>query len=101
MRCRPGFPARSASSRSRTPRSCSSRKVIAITEVQRMESDLITRQDLFCFHVDGFASDRAVLGSLKWTGLRPMFTDKFERRGVELPASLGAQAPHHAARGVV
>jgi pilus assembly protein CpaF len=79
-----------------------SRKVIAITEVQRMEADVITLQDLFRFNVDGFASDRSVLGALKWTGLRPTFTDKFEKRGVELPSSVfGAQAPHLAGRGVV
>jgi pilus assembly protein CpaF len=82
-----------------------SRKVIAITEVQRMESDVITLQDLFRFHVDGFGSDRSVLGALKGTGLRPTFTDKFEKRGVELPANLfGPQATHAshvAARGAV
>ncbi|MDX6642195.1 MAG: pilus assembly protein CpaF [Solirubrobacteraceae bacterium] len=82
-----------------------SRKVIAITEVQRMESDVITLQDLFRFHVDGFGSDRSVMGALKGTGLRPTFTDKFEKRGVELPASLfgpqATQASQVAARGAV
>jgi pilus assembly protein CpaF len=63
-----------------------SRKVTAITEVQRMESDVITLQDLFTFQVDGIASDRKVLGSLAPTGLRPGFFDKFEKRGVTLPS---------------
>jgi pilus assembly protein CpaF len=67
-----------------------SRRVVAITEVQRMESDVITLQDLFTFHVDGVASNRArtVVGSLTETGLRPTFLHKFERRGIELPAAL-------------
>jgi pilus assembly protein CpaF len=79
------------------------RKVIAITEVQRMESDVITLQDLFRFHVDSVASNRSVVGSLTGTGLRPTFVEKFEKRGVELPAggfgSPPQQAPHSIARG--
>jgi pilus assembly protein CpaF len=71
-----------------------SRRVVAITEVQRMEADVITLQDLFTFHVDGVASNhaRTVVGSLTPTGLRPTFLDKFERRGIELPAAL-SRAP--------
>jgi pilus assembly protein CpaF len=65
-----------------------SRKVVAITEVQRMESDMITLQDLFSFQVDGVDSNRKVRGRLLNTGLRPSFTDKFEKHGVELPAWL-------------
>jgi pilus assembly protein CpaF len=66
-----------------------SRRVTAITEVQRMESDVITLQDLYEFKVDHVASDRTVHGALRPSGLRPTFTGKFERRGIELPASMG------------
>jgi pilus assembly protein CpaF len=65
-----------------------SRKVVAITEVQRMESDVITMQDLFTFEVEGMTPDRRVLGQLKSTGLRPGFLDKFEKRAVSLPTWL-------------
>ncbi len=41
-----------------------SRKVMAITEVQRMESDVITLQELFRFQVDSVASNRTVVGEL-------------------------------------
>jgi pilus assembly protein CpaF len=63
------------------------RRVVAITEVQRMEGDMITLQDLFTFHVEGITPDRqrSVVGSLTPTGLRPTFIDKFERRGVPVP----------------
>jgi pilus assembly protein CpaF len=64
------------------------RKVMAITEVQRMESDVITLQELFGFQFDAVGSNRAVVGSLTSTGLRPTFLDKFEKRGVKLPAWL-------------
>ena len=65
-----------------------SRRVTAITEVQRMESEVITMQDIFEFKVDEVTSDRVVVGSLRTTGLRPAFLHKFEKRGVALPVSL-------------
>ncbi|MDP8956140.1 MAG: CpaF family protein [Actinomycetota bacterium] len=64
------------------------RRVTAITEVQRMESDVITLQDLFEYKVDRVTDDRVVVGSLRATGLRPTFLHKFEKRGVQLPISL-------------
>ncbi len=66
------------------------RKAMAITEVQRMESDVITLQELYRFQVDAVASDRAVVGELVGTGLRPGFLEKFEKRGVSLPSWLAA-----------
>jgi pilus assembly protein CpaF len=65
-----------------------SRRVTAITEVQRMESDVITLQDIFEFKVERVTPDRIVVGSLMPTGLRPSFLHKFEKRGVVLPVSL-------------
>ncbi len=65
-----------------------SRRVTSITEVQRMEGDVITLQELFEFKVDQVTSDRVVVGSLRSTGLRPTFLHKFEKRGIALPASL-------------
>jgi pilus assembly protein CpaF len=65
-----------------------SRRVTAITEVQRMESDVITLQDLFEFKVERVTPDRVVIGSLQATGLRPTFLHKFEKHGVTLPVSL-------------
>jgi pilus assembly protein CpaF len=65
-----------------------SRRVTSITEVGRMESEVITLSELFKFTVDGVQPDRTVVGALRPTGLRPSFLDKFERRGVGVPASM-------------
>jgi pilus assembly protein CpaF len=65
-----------------------SRRVTSITEVQRMESDVITLQELFEFKVQEITTDRVVVGSLRSTGLRPTFLSKFERHGIDLPVSL-------------
>jgi pilus assembly protein CpaF len=65
-----------------------SRKVTAITEVQRMEADVITLQDIFKFQVDEIGPDGAISGGLRSTGLRLASLGKFERRGVTLPVGL-------------
>jgi pilus assembly protein CpaF len=62
-----------------------SRRVTAITEVQRMESDVITLQSLYQFEVNEVHGDRTVVGKLSPTGLRPTFLHKFERHGIALP----------------
>jgi pilus assembly protein CpaF len=69
------------------------RKVVAITEVQRMESDTITLQDLYTFDVDSVTSTNQIVGTLKATGLRPGFLDKFDRRGIEVPGWMARPAP--------
>ena len=65
-----------------------SRRVTAIAEVQRMESDVITMQDLFRFNIDEVTADGTIVGGLRSTGLRPTFLSKFEKRGIALPLSL-------------
>jgi pilus assembly protein CpaF len=65
-----------------------SRRVTSITEVGRMESEVITLSELFKFQVAEVLADRTVVGSLRATGLRPTFLDKFERHGISLPTQL-------------
>jgi len=65
-----------------------SRRVTAITEVQRMESDVVTLQNIFEFKIDSIAPDRTISGQLRGTGLRPIFLQKFEKHGIDLAADL-------------
>jgi pilus assembly protein CpaF len=74
------------------------RHVTAITEVQRMEGDAVTLQNLFEFHVDHVAADHTVVGDLRPTGLRPSFGPKFARHGLELPPDAFG-TPHTAMYG--
>jgi pilus assembly protein CpaF len=69
------------------------RRVVAVTEVQRMESDVITLQELYTFKIEEVLSDRTVVGALQPTGLRPGFLFKFEKHGVELPQNLFGATP--------
>src|SRR6185503_19918335 len=54
-----------------------SRRVVAVTEVLRMESDVIQLQDIFEFEIEAVAPDRTITGGLKATGLRPVFLAQF------------------------
>src|SRR5206468_8025858 len=69
------------------------RRVTAVTEVQRMESDVITLQDIYEFKIESVAPDRTITGRLQATGLRPIFQHKFERHGIQLPADIFGGLP--------
>lgn len=59
------------------------RRITHITEVERMEGDVITLQDIFLFDQNaGFDADGKSLGSLKATGLRPKFLEKMAHANV-------------------
>ena len=64
------------------------RKVTQVTEVQRMESEMITLQDLYTFEIEDVLPDRTVVGALHPTGLRPSTIGKFRKHGIDLPARL-------------
>ena len=69
-----------------------SRRVTNVTEVLRMESDVITLQDIFVAkppEEDAANAGRsmALLSPLSCTGLKPHFLDKMAASGVSLPPS--------------
>jgi pilus assembly protein CpaF len=61
-----------------------SRKVTSIAEVQRMEGEIITMQELFTYKVESITGARSVVGGLRPTGLRPTFNEKLDRKGIKL-----------------
>jgi len=68
-----------------------SRRITSLTEVERMEGDIITLQDIFVFdHSAGFDSDGKSQGFLRGTGLRPKFLDKMEHSNVHVDPMLFA-----------
>ena len=70
-----------------------SRRVTAVTEVQRMESEVITLQEIFTFKIEKILGDRTVIGHMEPTGLRPTFLYKFDKRGISLPNDLFGAPP--------
>jgi pilus assembly protein CpaF len=67
------------------------RKVISISEIVGMEGDVITMQEIFLFDRRGMAEDGTVLGQFRPTGIRPRFSDRLERYGVNLSSVIFAQ----------
>ncbi len=64
------------------------RKVVKVTEVTGMESDVITLQDLYVFRQDGLDEHGRVLGKHVPTGIVPTFLDKLKARGAVIPISV-------------
>ena len=64
-----------------------SRRVVAVTEIQGMEGDVITTADIFKFEQSGFENNK-VIGRLRPTGIRPKFMQKIEEAGIHLPPSI-------------
>jgi pilus assembly protein CpaF len=60
------------------------RKVVRVTEVPRMEGDIVTLSDIFKFDQTGISPEGKVLGKMEPTGLRPVFTPRLEATGHKL-----------------
>ena len=60
------------------------RKITHLTEVSGMEGEVVTMSDIFKFEQTGVGPDGKVLGQLKATGLRPMFSPRLEVVGYKL-----------------
>lgn len=62
-----------------------SRKLTHLTEVQGMEGDVITLQDIFIFDQTGKDENGKIIGRFKATGIRPKFLEKLSSNGINLP----------------
>jgi pilus assembly protein CpaF len=61
-----------------------SRKVTAITEVVGMEGDVVVLTDIFKFEQTGIGEHGKILGELRATGIRPIFSPRLEAAGFKL-----------------
>jgi pilus assembly protein CpaF len=67
------------------------RKVTAVTEVAGMEGDTVVLTDVFKFEQTGVAEGGKIIGDLKPTGIRPIFSPRLEAAGLKLgPEVFGA-----------
>ncbi len=65
------------------------RRVTHVTEVEGMEGEIITLQDIFLFDFGMGVDEEGVFkGRLKATGIRPTFSQDLENQGIRLPADL-------------
>ncbi len=64
------------------------RKTVRITEVVGMESDVVTLTDIYSFERKGIGEGGKILGDLKPTGIRPMFSPRLAAAGFKLGAEI-------------
>ena len=68
-----------------------SRKVTYVSEVAGMEGDTIVLTDVFKFEQTSISQDGKVIGELKATGIRPLFSPRLDAAGFKLgPEVFGA-----------
>ncbi|HVP20234.1 MAG TPA: CpaF family protein, partial [Anaerolineaceae bacterium] len=60
------------------------RKITNITEVSGMEGEVVTMSDIFKFEQTGVTPEGKILGNMRPTGLRPLFTPRLEVVGYKL-----------------
>jgi pilus assembly protein CpaF len=65
-----------------------SRRVMNITEVTGMETDIVTMQDIFVFEKLGLSHGGKVMGRFAATGILPKFNEKLIAAGIQLPVDL-------------
>ncbi|MCJ7691102.1 MAG: CpaF family protein [Clostridiaceae bacterium] len=65
-----------------------SRRITHITEVQGMEGEVITLQDIFKFEQKGLDNKGKIKGEYVFTGVMPKFLEKFKERGINIPAGI-------------
>jgi len=66
-----------------------SRKVMSITEVQGMQGDVVTLQEIFRYKETGFDRKTGkITGSFQVCGVVPKFVETFEKKGIKIPRSI-------------
>jgi pilus assembly protein CpaF len=65
-----------------------SRRVMSITEVTGMEGDVVTTQEVYRFRRRGITAEGQVVGQFEATGVRPLFVERLNVAGVELPPNM-------------
>ncbi len=65
-----------------------SRKIMSITEVQGIQGDAVTLQDVFTFKETGYNKNRRIVGKFLSKGLIPKFIQDLKERGISIPKDL-------------
>jgi len=65
-----------------------SRKITCVSEITKMEGDIITMQDLFVYRQDGWTPDGKMTGRHIATGCMPTFIDEIKRSGLPYDLSI-------------
>jgi pilus assembly protein CpaF len=64
------------------------RRITHVAEIVGMEQDVITMHDIFVFTQVGIDENGRVIGEVQPTGIRPLFANRLERNGFDLPTEI-------------
>ena len=64
------------------------RKIVKVTEVPRMEGEIVTLSDIFRYDITGADTDGNIRGEMRATGLRPVFSPRLEVAGFSLSGEI-------------
>lgn len=62
------------------------RKIVGVTEVQGMEGEIITMQDIFTYEQTGIGASGKAYGQFVATGIRPSFLERMRAAGAKVDA---------------
>ena len=65
-----------------------SRRIVSVQEIQGMEGDVITLQEVYRYEQQGLDDRQKPKGRFTWTELRPAFLDLFLANGVPIPPGM-------------
>lgn len=65
-----------------------SRKILNVSEITKMEGEIITMQDLFIFKHEGWSSDGKIIGKHVACGNIPTFIEEIQRGGIDFDISI-------------
>jgi pilus assembly protein CpaF len=65
-----------------------SRRIMSVAEVQGIQGDTVTLQDVFEFKEVGFDKNRKIVGQFLSKGLIPKFIQELKERGIGIPKDL-------------
>jgi len=65
------------------------RRLVSLSEITGMEGDIVAMQDIVVFKQEGISPEGKVVGTFKFTGVRPRFLDKLKTAGLLEGLNLG------------
>lgn len=65
-----------------------SRRMVSISEITGMESDVISMQEIFRFQRAGLTPENKIFGHFTATGIRSSFLERFRLCGFHLPSAI-------------
>lgn len=58
------------------------RRLVSLSEITGLEGEIVAMQDIAVFRQEGVSNEGKVIGTFKFTGVRPRFSDRLKQQGL-------------------